>query len=112
MSGLVFACIAPHGSEVIAELAGEGAARMEITRRAIDFMRRSKRAGKPFYAYVPFTQVHYPTLPHPDFAGKTGHGDLFVTVRIVLPEAHDPALEELMRRWRDAQPYDPRKELG
>ena len=43
---------------------------------------------------------------------KTGHGDLFVTVRIVLPEAHDPALEELMRRWRDAQPYDPRKELG
>ena len=23
----------------------------------------------------PFTQMHYPTLPHPDFAGKTGHGD-------------------------------------
>jgi arylsulfatase len=38
-------------------------------------MKRSVQAGKPFYAYVPFTQVHYPTLPHPDFAGKTGHGD-------------------------------------
>ncbi|MBI3468046.1 MAG: sulfatase-like hydrolase/transferase [Planctomycetes bacterium] len=47
----------------------------EITRRAIDFMERNVRAGKPFYAYVPFTLVHYPTLPHPDFAGKTGYGE-------------------------------------
>jgi arylsulfatase A-like enzyme len=47
----------------------------EITRRTIDFMKRTVAAGKPFYAYVPFTLVHYPTLPHPDFAGKTGHGD-------------------------------------
>jgi arylsulfatase A-like enzyme len=47
----------------------------EITRRAIDFMRRSAAANRPFYAYVPFTQVHYPSLPHPDFAGRTGHGD-------------------------------------
>src|SRR5262245_17897135 len=47
----------------------------EVTRRTIDFMKRNAQAGKPFYAYVPFTQVHYPTLPHPDFAGKTGHGD-------------------------------------
>lgn len=47
----------------------------EITRRTIDFMKRQTKAGKPFYAYVPFTQVHYPTLPHPDFAGKTGNGD-------------------------------------
>lgn len=47
----------------------------EITRRTIDFMKRQVRAGKPFYAYVPFTLVHYPTLAHPDFAGKTGHGE-------------------------------------
>lgn len=47
----------------------------EVTRRTIDFMRRSAAAERPFYAYVPFTQVHYPTLPHPDFAGRTGHGD-------------------------------------
>jgi hypothetical protein len=30
----------------------------EITRRTIDFMKRSVGAGKPFYAYVPFTLVH------------------------------------------------------
>jgi arylsulfatase A-like enzyme len=47
----------------------------EITRRTIDFMRRSVKADKPFYAYVPFTQVHFPTLPNPKFAGKTGYGD-------------------------------------
>jgi arylsulfatase len=47
----------------------------EITRRTIDFMKRSVTAGKPFYAYVPFTLVHFPTLPNPKFAGKTGFGD-------------------------------------
>jgi arylsulfatase A-like enzyme len=48
----------------------------EITRRTIDFMKRSVGAGKPFYAYVPFTLVHFPTLPNPAFAGKTGFGDV------------------------------------
>ena len=47
----------------------------EITRRTIDFMRRNAKTGRPFYAYVPFTQVHYPILPHPDFAGRTGNGN-------------------------------------
>ncbi len=47
----------------------------EITRRTIDFMQRSVQAGKPFYAYIPYTLVHFPTLPNPKFAGKTGFGD-------------------------------------
>jgi len=47
----------------------------EITRRTIDFMQRSVKSGKPFYAYIPFTLVHFPTLPNPKFAGKTGYGD-------------------------------------
>ncbi len=47
----------------------------EITRRAIDFITRSAQSGKPFYAYIPFTLVHFPTLPNPQFAGKTGFGD-------------------------------------
>ncbi len=32
----------------------------EITRRTIDFMQRGVRARTPFYAYVPFTLVHFP----------------------------------------------------
>lgn len=47
----------------------------ELTERAIAFMRRNCAAGRPFFAYVPLTQLHYPTLPHPGFAGKTGAGD-------------------------------------
>ncbi len=47
----------------------------EITRRTIDFMKESVSDGTPFYAYVPFTLVHFPTLPNPAFAGKTGFGD-------------------------------------
>ena len=47
----------------------------EVTRRTIDFMERSSTAGKPFYAYVPFTLVHFPTLPSQAFSGKTGRGD-------------------------------------
>jgi arylsulfatase len=46
----------------------------ELTRRSIDFMRRQVKNGKPFFLYVPYTQTHYPTLPHPDFKGKTGNG--------------------------------------
>jgi DnaJ-class molecular chaperone len=43
------------------------------------------------------------------FPGKDGVGDLLASVRIVLPEGNDAALEELMKRWREARPYDPRK---
>jgi DnaJ-class molecular chaperone len=46
------------------------------------------------------------------FPAKDGTGDLFVTVRLLLPEQRDPKLDELMRQWRDDKPYDPRKDLG
>jgi len=42
----------------------------EITRRAIDFMQRQAKAGKPFYAYVSFSLLHFPTLPNPEFADR------------------------------------------
>jgi DnaJ-class molecular chaperone len=41
--------------------------------------------------------------------GKSGPGDLFATVRIMLPERSSPELEELMREWRERKPYDPRR---
>ncbi|HMB47469.1 MAG TPA: J domain-containing protein [Afifellaceae bacterium] len=33
--------------------------------------------------------------------GKSGNGDLLVTLRIVLPEEPDKALDKLMKNWRD-----------
>lgn len=47
----------------------------DLVDRSIDFMRRQKAAGKPFFLYVPLTQLHYPTIPHRDFEGRTGAGD-------------------------------------
>jgi arylsulfatase A-like enzyme len=46
----------------------------ELTNRAISFMKRQARAGKPFFVYLPYTSTHFPTLPHPDFVGKSGNG--------------------------------------
>jgi DnaJ-class molecular chaperone len=46
------------------------------------------------------------------YPGKGAAGDLLVAVRIVLPEDKDDALSELMRKWREGRPYDPRKDLG
>jgi len=45
------------------------------------------------------------------FPAKAGRGDLFVTARIVLPEKNDAELEELMRKWRSENAYDPRKAI-
>ena len=46
----------------------------ELNERAIDFMERKVKEKKPFFCFVPYTQPHLPTLPHPDFDGKTGNG--------------------------------------
>ena len=43
---------------------------------------------------------------------KDGAGDLYATVRIVLPEGGDAELEELMKKWRDGKPYDPRRDMS
>jgi len=47
----------------------------EITTRAIEFIKRTAHSGKPFFAYVSFSLFHMPTLPNPEFAGRTGNGD-------------------------------------
>jgi len=47
----------------------------ELTDKTIDFMRRQAGSKQPFFAYVPLTHLHFPTLPHPDFAGRSEVGD-------------------------------------
>ncbi|MEO7221384.1 MAG: DnaJ C-terminal domain-containing protein, partial [Devosia sp.] len=41
--------------------------------------------------------------------GLHGTGDLYATLKIVLPENGDPDLEGLMRFWRDQKPYKVRE---
>ncbi len=47
----------------------------ELTEKTIDFMSRKAASDQPFFAYVPLTHLHFPTLPHPDFAGRSAVGD-------------------------------------
>jgi DnaJ-class molecular chaperone len=44
--------------------------------------------------------------------GKDGAGDLYATIRIVLPESSDADLEDLMKKWRDGKAYDPRRDMS
>jgi arylsulfatase len=46
----------------------------EITDRTKDFMTRQVKAGKPFFAYVPYTMTHMPVLASKEFDGKSGNG--------------------------------------
>jgi len=46
----------------------------DLTDRAIHFMKRQAKLKKPFFVYLPYTATHFPTLPHPDFQGKSGNG--------------------------------------
>jgi arylsulfatase A-like enzyme len=47
----------------------------DLVDRSIAFMQRNRDAGKRFFLYLPLVHLHFPTLPHPDFAGRTGAGD-------------------------------------
>jgi arylsulfatase len=46
----------------------------ELVEHTIAFMKQNAQAGKPFFAFVPITQPHFPTEASKKFAGKTGHG--------------------------------------
>ena len=41
-----------------------------------------------------------------------GTGDLFVAIRIILPDGNDAELEALMEKWRNGHPYNPRSDFG
>jgi arylsulfatase len=69
----------------------------DLTAKAIDFMKRQAAAGKPFFVYLPYTATHFPTLPHPDFVGKSGRGswgDLLMQIDSYTGELLD-TLDEL-----------------
>ena len=65
----------------------------DLTDRAIDFMQRQAKADKPFFVYLPYTATHFPTMPHPDFVGKSGNGpwgDLLMQIDSYVGRLLDP----------------------
>jgi len=64
----------------------------DLTDRAINFIKRQARANKPFFVYLPYTATHFPTMPHPDFVGKSGNGswgDLLMQIDSYIGELLD-----------------------
>src|SRR5690349_11542074 len=47
----------------------------ELVDKSIDFMRRQKAAGRPFFLYLPFSMGHVPNLPAQQFKGKSRIGN-------------------------------------
>ena len=60
--------VKPFTPEVRAEIDNE------LTAKSIDFMKRQKAAGKPFFLYFPFSMGHAPNYPSKQFAGKSRIG--------------------------------------
>ena len=46
-----------------------------LVERSCDFIARQHASGKPFFLYLPLVHLHFPTLPHRDFQGRSGQGD-------------------------------------
>ncbi|VTU32038.1 arylsulfatase [Variovorax sp. PBL-E5] len=47
----------------------------ELVDLSLAFIQRNHATRKPFFLYLPMVHLHFPTLPHRDFAGRTGAGD-------------------------------------
>ncbi|OAA80413.1 Alkaline-phosphatase-like, core domain protein [Akanthomyces lecanii RCEF 1005] len=45
-----------------------------LVEKSKDWLNRQVRKKEPFFLYHPLVHLHFPTLPHKDFDGKTGKG--------------------------------------
>jgi len=58
--------VKPYTREVRAEIDNA------LVAKSIDFIRRQKAAGKPFFLYLPFSMGHFPNLPSKQFEASRG----------------------------------------
>jgi arylsulfatase A-like enzyme len=66
----------------------------KITEWSIDFMRRTHQEGRPFYVYLPYTQLHIPPIPDPEYVGKTRRGN-FADLLVQMDDFTGRILDEL-----------------
>ncbi len=46
-----------------------------LEKRAVEYIEKTAKGGKPFFLYLPLTSPHYPVVPAPEFKGKSKAGD-------------------------------------
>jgi len=45
-----------------------------IAQKSVKYIKEHADSERPFFLYIPWSLVHHPSLPHPDFAGKSRSG--------------------------------------
>jgi arylsulfatase A-like enzyme len=63
-----------EGDKVVANITPEEMLG-RITAAAVAYVKRSAKAGKPFFMYVPFNSPHTPIVPTKEWKGKSGIND-------------------------------------
>lgn len=61
--------VKPYGMQARRDIDGE------LIDKTIAFLSDGAKQDTPMFAFVPMTQVHYPSVPGAAFAGKSGFGD-------------------------------------
>jgi len=65
----------PSENVKIYDLASRRGIDAELVDRSLAFIRDMHAKQRPFFLYLPMVHLHFPTLPHPDFAGRSSAGD-------------------------------------
>lgn len=86
----------PSRAVKVYDLASRRGIDEELVARSCDFMRRHVEGQRPFFLYLPLVHLHFPTLPHPDFAGRTGHGD-FADAMVEMDHRVGQVIDEVGR---------------
>jgi arylsulfatase len=68
-----------------------------IAEKSVAYIKEHAGDDQPFFLYIPWSLVHHPSLPHPDFEGKSGagrYGDATLE--------HDHRVGQVLQAIRDA----------
>src|SRR5579871_1653016 len=64
----------PSKSVGVLDIAAKNLMDQQIAQRTAAYIKKQAAAKKPFFVYVPFTQIHPPMGVNPEFLGKSGGG--------------------------------------
>lgn len=68
-----------------------------IVEKATAYLEEHKDDEDPFFLYLPWTAMHHPYVPHPDFEGSSGNGEYADMMR-----EHDYRVGQVLQAIEDA----------
>ena len=68
-----------------------------IQEKSINYINKHRNDKDPFFLYIPWTAMHHPYAPHPDFKGSSKNGDYADMMR-----EHDYRVGQVLKAIKDA----------